>query len=113
MGGRDIPAGYHAAVSRLDVYERDGWICGICGAPVKREWNDARKERLAPVLDHIVPVSKFGPHDMSNVCCAHRICNRAKLDRDMDETQRALKLVVWLTGCESIPEVVGRDYLAR
>lgn len=63
-----------------------------------REFSDGRKEPLAPSLDHVVPVSKGGGHAMDNVRCAHRICNAAKKDRNVDEIKRAVGLVMWLTG---------------
>lgn len=48
------------------VAERDGWKCAICGAGVTRDtWS----------LDHVIPLSKGGPHTYSNVVLAHRDCN--------------------------------------
>lgn len=58
------------------VFERDGWACGICGGPVKRGCHF--QDPLAPTIDHIIPVSKGGPHTMANVQCAHRECNTRK-----------------------------------
>ena len=59
-------------INRLRVFERDGWICGLCGGPVARE--DAS-------LDHVIPISLGGPHLYSNVQCSHLICNIRKGDR--------------------------------
>ena len=56
-------------INRFDVFERDGWLCGICGGPVSRE--DAS-------IDHILPISKGGPHTLENVQCAHLLCNSKK-----------------------------------
>lgn len=56
-------------INRLRVFERDGWVCGICGDPVARE--DAS-------LDHIVPMSLGGPHLYPNVQCSHLLCNVRK-----------------------------------
>lgn len=48
------------------VAERDGWRCGICGGKVTRAtWS----------LDHVIPLSKGGPHTYANVVLAHRACN--------------------------------------
>lgn len=53
-------------VSRLEIAERDGWICHICGKPVtKKNWS----------LDHLTPLSKGGEHTAKNIALAHRICN--------------------------------------
>ena len=63
-----------APVDREAVFERDGWLCGICGESVRRE--DA-------TLDHIVPIARGGTHEPSNVRLAHGLCNSrrgARLD---------------------------------
>lgn len=56
-----------------EIYERDGWTCGICGDPVDADckW----PERMCPSLDHIVPLSAGGSHTRDNVRCAHWLCN--------------------------------------
>lgn len=53
------------------IYERDGWVCGICGEPV-HEGDDS--------LDHIIPLAKGGTHEPANVQLAHRSCNYSKKD---------------------------------
>ena len=60
----------------LEVFERDGWTCGICGGSVDRvlEWPDP----LSVSLDHIVPLSRGGSHTYDNVQCAHLSCNIQK-----------------------------------
>lgn len=60
----------------VDVFERDGWVCGICGGDVDRDlvWPD----HMSASLDHIVPVSKGGTHTLDNVQCSHFICNSLK-----------------------------------
>jgi 5-methylcytosine-specific restriction endonuclease McrA len=70
-------------VWRSKVFERDGWICGICGDPVNR---DAKVPELdAPVMDHIVPLAQGGEHSYSNTQCAHFYCNSVKRDLPMSE----------------------------
>jgi endogenous inhibitor of DNA gyrase (YacG/DUF329 family) len=59
-----------------EIYERDGWICGICGKPVKR--GTQCPHPLSPTLDHIVPLAAGGTHERKNVQCAHFICNSTK-----------------------------------
>jgi hypothetical protein len=63
-------------IDRLQVYERDGWRCGICRKKVdkKLEW----PHPMCATLDHIVPISQLGPHLYSNVQCAHWRCNNRK-----------------------------------
>lgn len=53
-------------VSIQHVAERDAWTCAICGGAVTRAtWS----------LDHVIPLSKGGPHTYANVVLAHRSCN--------------------------------------
>jgi 5-methylcytosine-specific restriction endonuclease McrA len=66
--------------TRLEVFERDGWICGICHEPIDRELK--RPDPMAVTLDHIKPVGKGGEHTLDNVQAAHDSCNRRKGGRD-------------------------------
>lgn len=56
---------------------RDGYRCGICSGPVDL----AAVGRLAPTVDHIVPVARGGTHAVDNLQIAHSACNNRKLDR--------------------------------
>lgn len=58
------------------VFERDSWLCGICLAPVDRD--TVVPAPLAATLDHIVPLSRGGHHELDNVRCAHFMCNSIK-----------------------------------
>lgn len=64
------------AFEYAEVYERDGWVCGLCGDPVDRElvWPDP----MSASLDHVVPLSKGGAHTRENSQCAHLVCNVRK-----------------------------------
>lgn len=66
------------AISRADVYARDGWVCQLCGEPVdpEREYPDP----LAASLDHVVPLSRGGTHDSTNLQLAHLTCNARARD---------------------------------
>lgn len=58
------------------VFERDGWICGLCDEPVDPDikWPDL----LSVSLDHVVPLSAGGSHSPDNAQCAHLSCNVRK-----------------------------------
>lgn len=56
-----------------EIFERDGWMCGICGKPINGTLKQPSRQRVS--LDHIVPVSKGGSHTRSNVQAAHLSCN--------------------------------------
>lgn len=60
-----------APIDREAIFERDGWLCGICGEPV---------ERADATLDHIVPVSLGGADEPENVRLAHSLCNSRRGD---------------------------------
>jgi len=61
------------SISRTEIGERDGWVCGICGGPIDRElvWPD----RMSQSLDHILPLSLGGSHTVDNVRITHLDCN--------------------------------------
>jgi 5-methylcytosine-specific restriction endonuclease McrA len=63
-------------VNRTKVFQRDRWRCQICGKAVRRA--AIAPHPKAPVLDHIVPLSKGGRHEYRNVQCAHFLCNSVK-----------------------------------
>lgn len=63
-------------VERRRVYERDGWQCQLCQKPIDRTLK--APHRLSASLDHIIPISKGGPHTYANVQAAHLACNTVK-----------------------------------
>lgn len=74
---------YIGAKARVGVYERDGWVCQLCGTPVDR--NGDPQDSKAPTLDHIIPQSwmLIPDHSPSNLQTAHRGCNSRKRDRSI------------------------------
>jgi len=56
-----------------EIYERDGWICGICDLPVDPDLTCPNPGSVS--LDHIVPVSLHGSHTRENTRCSHLGCN--------------------------------------
>lgn len=74
---------------KRDVFDRDAWRCQLCKRPVLRKAKrDKRTRRLHPrtaSLDHIVPLSKGGPHVESNVQCACLECNVRKNARTIGQ----------------------------
>jgi HNH endonuclease len=58
--------------TREEVLARDGYVCGLCGAPVTPE---------AFHFDHILPWSQGGSHAAENLQVAHPDCNRRKGNR--------------------------------
>lgn len=61
----------------MDVFERDGWRCQLCGCATPKRLRGQMVDQ-APELDHIVPLAVGGTHSWDNVQCACRKCNAAK-----------------------------------
>ncbi|GGG27508.1 hypothetical protein GCM10007304_46670 [Rhodococcoides trifolii] len=66
-----------------EVFERDRWRCHICNRVVPKKLRGTRVlggayDPLAPVVDHVVPLSKGGPHTFENCKTAHWTCNARK-----------------------------------
>lgn len=60
--------------TRKLIFERDAFTCQYCGA------KDSKLE-----CDHVLPVSKGGSDDFSNLVTACSRCNRSKRDKLLDE----------------------------
>lgn len=78
------------AFDRIEVFDRDGWMCGICNEPVDRSVRFPDPSSVS--LDHIIPLSRGGDHSRANCQTAHRICNLrkgARLDGDFGERSSA------------------------
>lgn len=69
---------YKMSARQLAV--RDGTACGICGLPVDMTLTRAESFEC-PSVDHIVPRSRGGSHEATNLQLAHLRCNRLKSDR--------------------------------
>lgn len=63
-------------VDRLAIFERDGWRCQLCRRLVLR--SKAVPHLRAATLDHIIPISRGGTHEPSNVQLACFKCNCSK-----------------------------------
>lgn len=79
---KQIPDAFVESVSYKGVYKRDEGICQICGQPVM--YDKFINDSWGATIDHIVPLSKGGPHSMDNCQLAHRICNSLKADNDFE-----------------------------
>lgn len=63
----------------VEVYERDGWVCGLCDEPVDSALRFPDPRSVS--LDHITPVSLGGPHTRVNTRCSHLGCNSRRGNR--------------------------------
>lgn len=60
----------------LDVFIRDGWVCGLCHESISPDLRFP--DRMSPSLDHIIPVAHGGTHTLNNVQASHLGCNMDK-----------------------------------
>ena len=63
-------------VERMDIYERDRWMCQVCGAKVNGRLSYPHPR--SPSLDHVIPLASGGTHEPANCQLAHLICNSTK-----------------------------------
>lgn len=63
-------------VNSLAVFDRDGWVCGICdvGIPRVTLW----PHPLSRSLDHVQAISTGGAHSYANTQASHLACNMSK-----------------------------------
>jgi hypothetical protein len=63
-------------VRRYLIYERDDWVCQLCGEPVNRAAHFLDNDY--PSLDHITALATGGDHTEDNLWTTHRLCNSIK-----------------------------------
>ena len=66
------------APTRRAIYERDNWTCQLCYEPIDPEATEHAKRAS---LDHVVPQSRGGSHEPSNLRMACVGCNARRRDR--------------------------------
>jgi 5-methylcytosine-specific restriction endonuclease McrA len=64
-------------INPLEIFERDGWACKECGISTPQSLR-GKMVPNAPELDHVIPMSRGGPHLRDNVQCLCRKCNIIK-----------------------------------
>lgn len=59
--------------THLEIFERDGWRCGICRQRINRRLSYPNPRSAS--LDHIIPLALGGSHTRANVRATHLDCN--------------------------------------
>lgn len=67
---------YHEPYTGNYIFERDGWVCQICGQKINKRLKYPNPR--AGSIDHIVPLSKGGDDSPINVQASHLRCNVGK-----------------------------------
>lgn len=62
-------------IRRQEVFERDGYVCYLCGEPIVE-----KRGMDGPSIDHVVPIVGGGTHTLDNVRTTHLRCNLIKGD---------------------------------
>lgn len=79
-------------ISRLKVFNKYKWKCAQCGVDTPKDKRGSYDDD-APELDHVIPISRGGPHLYANVQLLCRACNGAKSNTIIDgRGQYGLKL---------------------
>ena len=65
--------------NRVDIFERDGWRCHLCGKKINRRLSHSHP--MGATIDHLIPVAAGGGDVPENVRPAHRRCNSIKRDQ--------------------------------
>ena len=66
----------HKPYTDIYVFERDNWICGICGRRINKRLKHPNP--LSKSIDHIIPISKGGADAPINLQATHLRCNQLK-----------------------------------
>ena len=66
----------YESVNKYRVYDRDGWVCGLCRKKVDPKYK--YPHLMSASLDHVEPMSLGGGHLYVNCQIAHLKCNRDK-----------------------------------
>jgi hypothetical protein len=72
---------FDETITRKLVFEKDNGICYLCKIETHLEHSKENYEPKLATVDHLIPISKGGPHTWNNVrnCCLK--CNITKHDR--------------------------------
>lgn len=68
------------------VLDRDGYVCYLCGGGI-----DSPKNMH---YDHIIPVTRGGPHSEDNISVTHASCNISKQNKLPEELPESLEKAV-------------------
>jgi len=69
-----------------ELCKKHDFICHLCGKKIGGYRGNLGLE--FPSMDHIIPLSKGGKHDISNVAPAHTKCNILRRDKSVEEFKK-------------------------
>ena len=65
------------------VFNRDGWTCKYCGKTLLKGSLDLK---TMPTIDHVIPISKGGPHTIDNCVTSCYSCNSKKGSKILNDS---------------------------
>jgi len=77
-------------------YEYQKGVCYYCGEPMRR---------MRFTLDHVIPLSRGGYHDITNIVCACNMCNSRKDAMSEDKAMRVIHSdgkLSWCRFCDTV-----------
>ena len=89
LRNRRLRAGVCERYSSVEVFQRDAYVCHICGEPT--DPTQKFPHPLYPTVDHVRPLAKGGTDTLDNVKCAHFICNSYKSDSYQDDSSSTVQ----------------------
>lgn len=69
--------------TKKQLFAKKPW-CGICLHPLRLDGSDV-------TIDHVIPKSKGGTDNLSNLQLAHRYCNYEKADKILSTVKTVSK----------------------
>lgn len=63
--------------------------CCLCGKPIDETIQSP--DPMSFSIEHLMPISRGGRHDIDNIDFAHRVCNSSKGNRTLEEYRERLK----------------------
>ncbi len=91
--------------SDMEIFERDGWRCYICGVETPRGLMGTYRA-YSPTQDHIMPRCLGGPHSYQNLRCACWPCNSNKSRKHPVRYWRERRCM----SLQELAELVGMDW---
>ena len=70
-------------IAHEQIAERDGLDCYLCNQPIDMAL--PRTSKMGATIDHVIPLSRGGLDEMSNLKLAHWGCNLAKSNKLVEE----------------------------
>lgn len=90
-----------------EIYERDNWVCQLCGGKIDRTAPAGWK--IGKSVDHWVPLSRGGDHTRRNCIAAHVGCNGRKMNMTPEEWIKANGPKIGPVYFRYLKELVGLD----